>query len=227
MTTRPGITLPIVTSPRAGAGSDAVRDYVEGYLAEDEVLAAARERGRELGCTPIGAGGGAVLRFLASMLAARAVVEVGTGAGTSGLWLLRGMAPDGVLTSIDVEPEHQRAAKQAFLEAGHPQGRFRLILGQALQVLPRLTDGAYDLVFVDAAKPEYPHYLEHGVRMLRPGGVIALDNVLWGGRVADPAQRDSSTTALREVARQAREDDRFVPALLPVGDGLLVALRAL
>lgn len=205
---------------------DAVRDYVESYLAEDEVLATARERGNQLGCAPIGPGGGAALRFLAGALSARSVVEVGTGAGTSGLWLLRGMAPDGVLTSIDVEPEHQRAAKQTFLEAGFTPSRFRLIMGQALEVLPRLTYGGYDLVFVDAAKPEYPRCLEAGVQLLRPGGVIAFDNVLGGGRVADPAQRDPATAALREVASMARDDERLIPVLLPIGDGLLVAAKS-
>ncbi len=200
--------------------------YVEGFLTEDEVLAAARERGQELGCVPVSLAGGAALRFLTSALAARAVVEVGTGVGTSGLCLLRGMAPDGVLTSIDVEPEHQRAARLAFTEAGFRASRYRLIMGQALDVLPRLTDSAYDLVFVDAAKPEYPLYLEAGVRLLRPGGVIAFDNVLWGGRVADRTVRDPSCSALREVVAMVHADDSLVPLLLPVGDGLLLAVRA-
>jgi len=220
-----------VTSTGADGGltaraDRAVLQYVEGFLREDEVLAAARERGQEMGCMPIGLAGGAALRFLASALAARAVVEVGTGAGTSGLWLLRGMAPEGVLTSIDVEPEHQRAARQAFTEAGFRAARYRLIMGQALEVLPRLTDSAYDLVFVDAAKPEYPRYLEAGVRLLRPGGVIAFDNTLWSGRVADPSFQDPSTAALREVAALVHADDSLVPLFLPIGDGLLLALRS-
>ncbi len=202
-----------------------VRDYVEGFIAEDETLITSRERGNDLGCVPIGPGGGAALRFLACTLSARAVVEVGTGAGTSGLWLLRGMAPDGVLTSIDVEPEYQRAARTAFSEAGFPPARYRLIMGQALDVLPRLTHSAYDMVFVDAPKPEYPRYLEAGVRLLRPGGVIAFDDMLWGGQVTDPAQRDPATTALREVANMARDDTSLVPLLLPLGDGLLAVLR--
>lgn len=204
------------------------RDYAEGFVSEDEVLITARERGNDLGCVPIDAGSGAVLRFLASVLSARAVVEVGTGAGTSALWLLRGMAPDGVLTSIDVEPEHQRAARLAFEEAGFPAARYRLIMGQALDVLPRLTDGGYDLVFVDAAKPEYPRYLEAGVKLLRPGGVIAFDNVLWDGdrTQRDRTQRDPATAALRQVTNTVRDDESLVPLLLPVGDGLLVALRA-
>ena len=207
----------------SATNTDAVREYVEGYLTEDDPLAAARARGVELGAAPIGVAGGAALRFLAATLRAKAVVEVGTGCGTSGLWLLRGMAPDGVLTSIDVEPEHQRAAKRAFTEAGFAPGRYRLIMGQALDVLPRLTDRGYDLVFVDAAKSEYVRYLDQGVRLLRPGGVIAFDNVLWSGRVTDPAQRDPDTSALRDVARLVRDNDRLAPVLLPIGDGLLVA----
>jgi predicted O-methyltransferase YrrM len=206
--------------------STAVRDYVEGFLSEDDLLASARARGTELGCSPIGVAGGAALRFVAATLRAKAVVEVGTGAGVSGLWLLRGMASDGVLTSIDVEPEHQRAARRTFTDAGFAAGRYRLIMGQALDVLPRLTDGGYDLVFVDAAKSEYGRYLEQGVRLLRPGGVIAFDNVLWGGRVADPSLRDPDTSALRDVARAVRDDDRLVPVMLPLGDGLLVAALA-
>lgn len=203
----------------------ASHSYVEEFLAEDDVLLSARAKAAELGCVPIGSGGGAALRFIAALLGARSVVEIGTGTGVSGLWLLRGMAPDGILTSIDVEPEHQRAAREAFTDAGFAAAQLRLINGMALEVLPRLADGAYDLVFVDAVKTEYPRYLDEAIRLLRPGGVVALDNVLWGGRVADSAQQDAETKALREVARQGREDDRLVPVLLPVGDGLLALVK--
>jgi predicted O-methyltransferase YrrM len=203
----------------------ASREYAEAYLAEDAVLQAARQRGDELGCVPIGPGGGAALRFLAAATDARAVVEVGTGAGVSGLWLLRGMRPGGVLTTVDKDPEHQRAARQAFSEAGIPSGRARLIVGNALEVLPRLADGGYDLVFVDAAKTEYADYLTEALRLLRPGGVVAFDNVLWHDRVADPAQRDPDTVAMRELGRAVRDDDRLIPVLLHSGDGLLAAVR--
>ncbi len=203
----------------------ASRQYAEAYIAEDAVLTGARTRGVELGCTPIGQGGGAALRFLAAATMARAVVEVGTGAGVSGLWLLRGMRPDGVLTTVDRDPEHQRAARQAFAEAGIPSSRTRLITGAALEVLPRLTDGGYDLVFVDAAKTEYGDYLTEALRLLRPGGVVAFDNVLWHDRVADPAQRDPDTVALRDLGRSVRDDERLVPVLLNAGDGLLAAVK--
>jgi predicted O-methyltransferase YrrM len=204
-----------------------VADYVDGYHPESETLSAARARGHDLGCPPVSTGAGAALRFLAATLQAKAVVEVGTGAGVSGLCLIAGMAPDGVLTSIDIEPEYQRSAKRTFIDAKIPPGRVRLIMGQALEVLPRLTDGGYDLVFFDATKTEYPRYYEQGVRLLRPGGVIAFDSVLAGGGVADATRRDQETTALRELARTVRDDDRLVSVLLPLGDGLLVAAKRL
>jgi predicted O-methyltransferase YrrM len=174
---------------------------------------------------PIGQGGAAALRLLAAMIDAKAVVEIGTGTGVSGLALLRGMRSDGTLTTVDVDAENQRLAKKTFLDAGIPSQRFRLIAGAALDVVTRLTDGHYDLVFCDADKREYSDYLTEALRLLRPGGVIAFDNALWHDRVADPAQRDPETTAVRELLRRVREDDDLVQALLPVGDGLLVATK--
>jgi predicted O-methyltransferase YrrM len=200
--------------------------YVEGYLTEDEPLLAARREAAEIGgAPPIGPGGGAALRFIAAAISARSVVEIGTGCGTSGIWLLRGMRPDAVLTSVDAEPEHQRLARKAFTEAGFPSNRYRLISGKALDVLPRLTDGAYDLVFCDADKQEYPDYLVAALRLLRPAGVVAFDNALAGGRVADPGRDDPSTIAIRDLEEQVRQDDRLVPVLFPVGDGLLAAVK--
>ncbi len=199
--------------------------YAEEFVSEDEVLASARARSEEVGVTPIGSGGGAALRFLASILEARAVVEIGTGTGVSGLWLLRGMRPDGVLTTVDTQAEHQRLARQGFNEAGIASQRFRLIPGAALEVIPRLTDGHYDLVFCDGDKREYSDYLTEALRLLRPGGVVAFDNALWHDRVADPAQRDDETVAIRELGKTVREHESLLPMLLPVGDGLLVAKK--
>ena len=194
-------------------------------MAEDDVLANARARAEEVGVVPIGAGGGAALRFLASVLEARAVVEVGTGTGVSGVWLLRGMRSDGVLTTVDIEAEHQRLAKESFAEAGVPSQRARTISGAALDVLPRLTDGHYDLVFCDGDKAEYDAYLTEALRLLRPGGVVAFDNALWHDRVADPAQRDDDTVTIRELGKRVADDDDLVSVLLPVGDGLLAAKK--
>ncbi len=198
--------------------------YAENFVLEDDVLARARARAAELGCVPVLPGAGAALQVLAAALPARSVVEIGTGAGVSGLHLLRGMPEDGVLTTIDIEAENQRAARETFAEAGIRANRTRLITGRALDVLPRLTDGAYDLVLLDADKTEYEAYLEQAVRLLRPGGLLAVDNALWHNKVADPAQRDAQTTAVRELGKRVRDHDRLLPAMLPVGDGLLVAV---
>jgi predicted O-methyltransferase YrrM len=135
------------------------------------------------------------------------------------------MRDDGVLTSVDVEAEHQRLAREAFTAAGYPSQRVRLIPGAALDVLPRLTDGHYDLVFCDGDKQEYPRYLEQALRLLRDGGVVAFDNSLWHDKVADPAVRDADTMAIRETLDVVRADERLVALLLPVGDGLLVAQK--
>lgn len=199
--------------------------YTEDFQTEPEVVEAARLRGRELGAPPVPASTGSVLSAIAAAVQARAVVEVGTGAGASGLWLLRGMPADGVLTTIDVDPEHQRAAKRAYADAGIAHQRTRTITGRAGEVMPRLADGAYDLVLIDADKDAYPVYAEQALRLLRPGGALVLDNMLWHDRVADPAVRDETTVVLRELGKQLRDDERLLTALLPIGDGLLLSIR--
>ena len=105
-----------------------------------------------------------------------------------------------MLTSIDVDPEHQRIARAAFVASGHGPSRLRLINGMGLEVLPRLTDGGYDLVLVDTSPADHPRYLDEALRLLRPGGVLALHGVLGAG-VLDPDAADASTLALREVTR--------------------------
>ena len=200
-------------------------EYAERWVPEDDALRNGRRRADEVGCVPIGPGGGAALRFLAAAAQARSVIEIGTGTGVSGTWLLRGMRPDGILTSIDVESEHQRLARLTYAEAGFEAPRVRLICGAALEVLPRFTEEAYDLLFIDALKAEYPEYLVEGVRLLRPGGVVAVDNALWHDKVADPEADDPDTQAVRSLLETVAEDTGLVSALLPVGDGLLVAVK--
>lgn len=199
--------------------------YAEDFVPEPEVVERARVRGEQLGCVPVGPGTGPALRLLTAASRARSVVEVGTGAGSSGLWLLAGMPEDGVLTTIDVSAEHQGAARQAYAAAGIPAARTRLITGDALQVMGRLTDGGYDLVFVDAHKPDYPAYVDAAARLLRSGGLLLMDNMLWRGLVADPAVRDETTVLLRDLGKQLRDDPDWTTTLLPVGDGLLAAVK--
>jgi len=138
---------------------------------------------------------------------------------------LRGMTDDGVLTSVDEETENSRAARQTFNDAGVPTQRVRLITGRVLDVLSRLADAGYDLVFFDGNPQESSRYLEEALRLLRPGGLVVFNDVLAGGRVADPAQRDPATIAVRTLINDTREDERIRPLLIPVGDGLLVAQR--
>ena len=199
--------------------------YADEFVPEDEILVDARDRAANAGITPVSPGVGSALRFLASILDARAVIEVGTGTGVSGLWLLRGMRSDGVLTSIDIEAEHQRFARQTFTAAGIPTQRARTISGAALDVLTRLTDGHYDLMFVDADIVESEACLTEALRLLRPGGVVAFNNALWSGKVPDPSQRDAETMAVRDLGRTIAAHDGLVPLLLPIGDGLLLAKR--
>jgi predicted O-methyltransferase YrrM len=199
--------------------------YSEEFIAETEVIEQARLRSEELGCKPVMPIVGVVLRLLAAAVNAKAVVEVGTGAGVSGLWLMSGMSSDGILTTIDIEAEHQRAARQAYAAAGIAPQRTRVITGQALEVLPRLTDSAYDMVVIEADEAEYPQYVEQALRLLRTGGVLALDNMLWHDMVADPATRDETTTTLRDLGKALRDNDALLPALLPVGDGILAAVK--
>jgi predicted O-methyltransferase YrrM len=193
---------------------------VDQFLPEDDALIASRRNAAEVGgAAPVATVTGGALRFIAAATGARSVVEIGTGCGTSGLWLLRGMRPGAVLTSVDVEPEHQRLARAAFLAAGFPASRYRLIGGLALEVLPRLADAAYDLVFCDADPQEGPDYLAAALRLLRPGGIVAFDDALGSEHGPD----DSAVTS--ELRELVRADDRLVPLLLPIGNGLLTAVK--
>lgn len=194
-------------------------------MAEDIVLQTARSLAHEVGLPAVTSGTGALLRLLAAAGNSKAVVEIGTGTGVSGVWLLRGMRPDGVLTTIDVENEHQRIARRIFIEAGFASSRTRIITGRALDVLPRLADGVYDMVFVDADATEFGACADAALRLLRPGGVLAVHGALAGGRISDPAARDSDTVTIRETVKAIRESEDWIPAFLPSGEGLLIAVR--
>ena len=209
--------------PRTSAATLA---FAEAFVAESEGAEAARARAGDLGVECISTGVAATLTMLARVVNARTVAEIGTGTGVSGLALLAGMAADGVLTSIDAEAEHQLAAREVLTAQGIPSRRVRLIAGQALSVLPKLTDGAYDIVYIDGDPLEYVEYVAQAGGLLRPGGLLILHHALWQGLVADERNDDDEPLIIREALEAVLADESLTPALLPIGDGLLVAVRS-
>jgi predicted O-methyltransferase YrrM len=200
--------------------------YIDDFLPEDDALISARRNAAEVGgAMPVSPLLGGTLRFMAAAIGARSVVEIGTGCGTSGIWLLRGMRPGAVLTTVDSEPEHQRLARSAYVAAGFPASRYRLIGGLALDVLPRLADGAYDIVFCDADRLELGAYLASALRLLRPGGIVLFNAVLPGSTGSERMPTDAEVEAAADVREQIRADERLTPLLLPVGNGLLAAAK--
>ncbi|MFM8155350.1 MAG: O-methyltransferase [Actinomycetes bacterium] len=187
----------------------------------------ARAKAIDLGSDAISPATAALLSVLAASVDAAAVVEIGASTGVSGAALLSGMTEEGVLTSIDVEAENQRVARDTFTALGYDHVRTRLITGRALEVLPRLQDSAYDIVFVNGDRTEYPAIVTQARRLLRSGGLIVLNSALGTGGLADAGQREAGPAALREAANTLRDEDHWLPALLTVGSGLLIAtLRA-
>ena len=200
--------------------------YAESFISEDAIKVAARARGVEIGTRDVSQGAGAYLSFLAQLLKAQSVVEVGTGSGVGSLWLLDGMLKSGTLTSIDDEMEHSSIAKSAFAEAEIAPSRFRLITNPVMEVMTKLTDRAYDLVIYRHNPEDLTYAISEAQRILRSGGVFVIDNFFGGGKVSDPAQRDPKTVALREAGKALKADsESWAISLIPVGDGLLLATK--
>jgi predicted O-methyltransferase YrrM len=194
--------------------------YADQIVNEAEPIARARRHALEMGIEPISPAVGAQSALIAAATNAQNIVEIGTGTGVSGLWLLSA-TPRAVLTSIEAETELQSVARQSFLDAGIAPNRVRLITGRALDVLPRMNENSYDIVFVDGDPGQVIENVEHGLRLVRPGGTGLVPRALWRGRVSDPAQRDEVTTSFRTLVQEIAASDAVVAALSPVGDGLL------
>ncbi len=199
--------------------------FAESRPDEDEVLLRARERSAELGIEPVSEGTAALLTVLAATSAPATVVEIGTGAGVSGTALMQGLPSTSVLTTIDTDAEALRAAREAFTEAAHPANRTRMITGRSRTVLPRLSSRSYDMVLIDADHASLMFHLEQAARLLRPGGLLIVNDALDQDRVPRPAVRESSTLAARQMGRTVREDEQWLSALTPTGTGVLLAVR--
>jgi len=206
------------------AGKESSWKFAEDFTVERADIAQTRVNSIEVGVEPVSVATGAQLAAIAAATGASKIMEIGTGLGLSGLWLLVG-APEAELTSIDSELDHQLLAKAAFATAGVPSNRVRLIAGRALDVLPRMNESSYDIVLIDADPASVIEYVEHGLRMVRIGGSVLIPHALWRGRVADPAQRDETVTIFRELLQELAASDAVVVALSPVGDGLLQLVR--
>ncbi len=199
---------------------DANQRFAAEATVEPDEIARARAHALELGAMPISPGVGAQCAVIAAASRALNIVEIGTGAGVSGLWLLHG-APKATLTTIDNEPEHLGAARQAFAEARIPAARARFITGRASEVLPRMNEASYDIVLVDADPEGVIEYVEHGLRLVRPGGTVLVPRVLAGGAVADPVRRDAVTSAYRSLIQETQGSPAVIGALNTVAEGLL------
>jgi predicted O-methyltransferase YrrM len=194
--------------------------YAEEFVVERPDIALARQHSLELGVDAITPSMGAQLAVLAAATSAKSIIEIGTGCGVSGLWLLTG-GTNAVLTTIDLELDYQQLARKAFADAGISANRIRLIAGRAAEVLPRMNESSYDIVFIDADPDSVIEYVEHGLRLVRRGGVVVVAHALWRGRVADPAQRDETVGGFRLLLKEIAASEAVLSALSPVGDGLL------
>ena len=219
-----------MTSKSIGLPED-VYDYVLAHgVREPAILARLREEtaSHPMAQMQIEPLQGAIFRLLVELLDARSYVEVGTFTGYSSLAVALAMPADGRLVCLDVSEEYTNVARRYWAEAGVAD-RVDLRIGPGIDGLDSLLAegraGTFDLAFIDADKRSYPDYYERMIELLRPGGVVALDNVLWGGEIADQSKQDRDTLALRAVNERVRDDDRVTEVLLPVADGMTLARK--
>ena len=171
---------------------------------------------------------GAFMQLLVRLLGARRTIEVGTFTGYSALVVAEALPADGQVIACDVSEEWTAIGRKFWERAGIAE-KIDLRLQPAVDTLDELLadgqEGAFDFAFIDADKDHYDDYYERCLRLVRPGGLIAIDNVLWNGRVADATFDDASTSAIRAINTKVHADERVHAAMLPIGDGLMLAIR--
>jgi predicted O-methyltransferase YrrM len=196
--------------------------FSENFAHEDYFMQQARANGEEVGASDPTPGVGNFLKFAVQITKAKSVVEIGTGSGVGGLWLLSGMPSDGVLTTIDSEREHSKIARNIFEEADIASTRYRIITGKLIEVVGKLADSSYELVIIRPALDLFD-MVQESYRLLKPSGLLVIDQALSGGKVADPTQRDPESIARRDGIKVIKEDERWAASVLPIGAGVLVA----
>lgn len=171
---------------------------------------------------------GQFMALLLRIMGAKKVIEIGVFTGYSSLWMAGALPEDGLIIACDINEEYTAVARRYWQEAGVAH-MIDLRLAPALETLDSLIadgeTGTADFVFVDALKTEYRDYYERALHLLRPGGIIAIDNTLWDGKVADPGIEDAATSALRELNAFLHGDDRIDLSLLPLADGLTLCRK--
>lgn len=198
--------------------------FAENFPHEDFFMQQARKNGAEIGAPDPTIGVGGLINFIAGLISAKSIVEIGTGSGVSGLWIFNGAPKDATFTSIDSEREHSASAKEILEEAGISAQRFRLITGNIVEVVGKLADSNYDLMIV-RSPIDMVDVVQESYRLLKPSGVLIIDNALDGGKVADPTQRDFETIARRDSIKAIKEDSRWGSSLIPIGGGALLARK--
>lgn len=225
----------IRSSPRARSGknykfSDPFHMYIKNHNVEDQVLAELRALSIEhkFGMMTTAVDGSKQLTFFVRALKAKKCLDVGVFTGCSAFAIALGLPDDGKVIACDVSEEFTSVGKP-FWEKGGVSGKIDLRLQPATQTLQELIDngeaGTFDLMFIDADKENYGVYYEMGVELLRKGGLIVVDNALWSGRVADPAETDPETVSIRELNKKMRDDPRVDFLLLDIADGVGVAQK--
>ena len=171
---------------------------------------------------------GQLMALLVRLSGARKCLEVGVYTGYSTLWVALALPPDGILVACDISEEWTAIGRRYWAEAG-VSDRIRLELAPALATLDRLLEngqgGSFDFAFIDADKENYLNYYERTLQLVRPGGLILIDNTLWSGAVADPADQEPDTRAIRKLNKHIHADQRVQMSLLPVADGLTLVLK--
>lgn len=218
-------------SVRTIALDDRLYEYLLAHgVRESPLLARLRQetRGLPMARMQISPEQGQFMALLVRLTGARRCLEIGTFTGYSALCCAEALPEDGRLVALDVSEEWTAIARRYWREAGLA-GRIELRLGPASGSLRAMLAagqaGTFDFAFVDADKPGYADYYERCLELLRPGGLVLFDNVLWSGRVADPADADPDTVALRQLNAALAGDPRIDLAMLPVGDGLTLARK--
>jgi caffeoyl-CoA O-methyltransferase len=217
---------PTGDAPTGDNGGSLAR-YVEGLFArEDDLLRELREESERQGLPPIqvSAEVGRLLQVLLATVGARRVLEVGTLGGYSAIWMARALPPGGHLTTLEVDPERAAFARRFFARAGL-EGVVDVRVGDARETLAGLTGrAAFDAVFIDADKESYGEYLDHALRLVRPGGLILADNAFRSGMVLDDDADDPGVLAVRHFNTRLARDPRLAATILPVRDGIAVAV---